>query len=721
MTCSQKIAVLLLAVCFNAKGLDLQFVPGRILVKPRPKVSEKDFAARLQAHGAIHIKTLQHINVRLLRVDESRAEAMLSALRHDPGIEYAERDGLASAVFVPNDPYVLSGQSWHLARIQAQQAWDYTFGSSNVIVAILDSGINAAHPDLAGRVLPGYDFVGNDADTSDSLGHGTAVAGVVGSDANNGIGAAGVAFGCKLLPVKVVDTTGFASYSAIAEGLRYATDQGAKVVNMSIAGSSPSSTLQDAINYAWSNNVVVVAAAGNNANSNPEYPAACDNVVAVSATEPDDTLASFSSYGNSIALAAPGDGVWTTDTDPANPYAAWRGTSFASPVVAGVAALVISANSTLSNTQIVSLLEQTADDIGPAGYDQWFGYGRVNAFRAVTSANPNAVPWATLVAQTNTGSGPGTTGGTNPPPPSELVYAPLVVQTNGVGRIAPNLNGILLQIGQVYRIRAVPGPGQIFAGWNGTASQSPVLTFSMQSNLNFVANFVPTPFAPVKGAYAGLIADANGVAPASSGYFTLAVTGMGQFTGRLRIAGVGYGFHGQLDLTGNATVSVARGALLSPLRLSLQVDLTGGTDVVVGSITDGGWASHLTGDRNVFNAQYNPAQQAGLRSFVLSQSGQTTDQAASAQSNIALSGATHVRGRLSSGSAFGSASWLSKRGDFPFYLWLNRNSQVVIGWLNFPAGQSGSATGTVIWAGSGTNSFASTLQVASVPLPSGGR
>jgi len=195
------------------------------------------------------------------------------------------------------------------------------------------------------------------------------------------------AAGLAKLPVKVVDSSGFASYSTIALGIKYAVDHGARVINLSIAGDSASATLQNAINYAWNNNVVVVAAAGNNANTVLQYPAACEHVVAVSATEPDDSRAAFSSYGSYITLSAPGDGIWTTQRDLANPYGSWRGTSFASPIVAGVAALMASANSSLSNTQIVSLLKQTADDVGAAGYDTSFGYGRINAFRAVSAAN----------------------------------------------------------------------------------------------------------------------------------------------------------------------------------------------------------------------------------------------------------------------------------------------------------------------------------------------
>ena len=147
-------------------------------------------------------------------------------------------------------------------------AWNFTTGLSNVIVAVLDSGIDASHPDLAGRILPGYDFLDNTNNTSDDFGHGTAVSGTIVAEGNNGLGVAGVAYSTRLLPVKVMDSSGFA-YSCIAEGIRSAVDQGARVINISIAGDSPSSVLQDAIHYAWSNNVIVVAAAGNNANNTP--------------------------------------------------------------------------------------------------------------------------------------------------------------------------------------------------------------------------------------------------------------------------------------------------------------------------------------------------------------------------------------------------------------------------------------------------------------------
>jgi subtilisin family serine protease len=627
--------LLALLWAFNAQAAPYppRFVPGQLLVKPRAGLSETNFSGKLHSHDAASQRTLHRSNVRVVAVPEEKAEATLAALRNDPDIEFAERDYVAEAAYVPGDPYILSGSEWHLAQIQTPQAWNFTVGLTNIIVAVLDSGVDAAHPDLATRILPGYDFVFNDPDPADDFGHGTAVCGTIVAAGNNGVGVAGVAFGCRVLPVKVMDAAGFAYYSTIAQGIHYAVDAGARIINLSIAGSSPSSTLQDAIDYAWDHNVVVVAAAGNNADNVPQYPAACEHVIGVSATEPGDTLASFSSFGNDIALSAPGDTIWTTQLDPANPYGAWRGTSFASPIVAGVAALALSANPLLSSTQIVSVLEQSADDAGAPGWDALFGYGRVNAANAVSLAMalPGALP--------------------PQPPPTNTNQIPDAV-TNA--------------------------PSVLFA----------------------------------KSRYAGLVIDTNAVTPATSGYFTLATTAAGTFTGKILIGGNYFGFRGRLDSAGDATVMVKRGKNI-PLTLALHVDLTEGTDSVTGSVTDGGWSSELIGDRNVFNAKNNPAPQAGSREFVLQAAENALVTAATGSSSISTAGAAKVKGRLSDGRAFSVGSLLAKNGDCPFYLSFNRGSEAVIGWLNFPA--SPAASGTVLWVRTGTNAFMATLTAASAP------
>jgi hypothetical protein len=289
-----------------------------------------------------------------------------------------------------------------------------------------------------------------------------------------------------------------------------------------------------------------------------------------------------------------------------------------------------------------------------------------------------------------------------------VVMAPMTMLTRGLGTVTPNLNGAMLEIGKTYQLKAVPGRGQVFGGWEGFDSTSATLSFVMKSNLTLIAKFVPSPFPSVRGNYAGLVANEQSVTPNNSGYFALTVTASGQFTGKLMMGGARQGFRGQLDLYGDATVSVRRNLQL-PLSLKLHLDLTNTSDQVAGSLTDGHWTSALAGDRNVFNSQFNPARQAGDRSFVLERADNNA-RAATGLSRIALNGVTRVQGTLADGRAFSTSSALAKNGNCPFYLSLNRGNEVVIGWLNFPIGQGPTASGTVLWVGTGTNSFAATLQ-----------
>jgi hypothetical protein len=676
-------------------------VPGRLLVKPRAGISESDFSARIAVHAGFARRLSRHSNVRIVNLANERTASALRALRADPEIEFAEPDYLASASFVPSGPLI--GSEWHLGKIQAQPAWDISTGSSNVIVAVLDSGVNAAHPDLLGKILPGYDFVWNDTNADDDFGHGTAVAGTIVAAGNNGIGVAGVAYGCQVLPVKVMDASGSASHSTIAQGIEYAVAHGARVINLSMGGDMPSSTLQEAINFAWSNNVVVVASAGNTGGTAPQYPAACDHVIAVGASDQNDSRAWFSTYGSFVSLTAPGQDIWTTQRDLSNPYAAWSGTSFSSPLVAGVAGLICAINPGLSNSEVVQVLEQTADDVGAAGPDSVFGYGRLNAYRALAAAYPGTLP--TQNVETN--SAPPDTVETTDATPS-----PLTLSTLGLGSVSGLRNGALLEVGKTYSVRASPLSGQVFAGWQGVSSQSPLLTFVMQPNLTLVATFVPSPFPAVKGNYNGLINNQTAVMPENSGAFAVTVTASGAFSGRVMLAGTRHGFHGRFDPNGDAVVAISRGTL-SLLHAHLHLDLASPTDKVSGTLSDGNWTSAMAGDRNVFSSQFRPAQQAGNRSLTLSRSDET--EAANGLSKIAVNGVTRVRGTLVDGRPFATASALSKSGDCPFYLSLNHGTEVVIGWLNFPIGQGPSANGTVLWVKSGTNSFAATLQAASAP------
>jgi hypothetical protein len=726
----------LLALAAVARGA--QFIPGQLLVKPNPRLAEAEFAARVQTHGARHRLVLRYINVHVLTVSENQAAAVLGALRRDPGIEFAERDYVARAAFVANDPYVLNGDEWHLAKIQAPQAWDVTAGFPNIVIALLDSGINALHPDLVGRVLPGYNFVSGLADTSDNFGHGTAVGGVMVAAGNNAIGVAGVAYGCTVLPVKVMDASGFASYSCIAQGIQYAVDRGVRVINISIAGDSPSSTLQSAIDYAWSNNVVVVAAAGNNTGIESQYPAACDHVVAVSATEPDDSLASFSNCGSFVTFSAPGDNIWTTQRDLSNPYGAWRGTSFASPIVAAVSALVLSVAPSLSNTQLVSLLEQSVDDIGPVGYDTSFGYGRVNAFRAVSGAvtwagaqrpPPATAPIVSLTRPANdaqfylgatvslAATATATSAGAqvtnldffaNNLKVASCSDAPFAFDWHPVGA---GIYFLTAAATDSQGLCATSAPVVIQVSTPATTSSPPVLQFPVQSTSTPDAT-TPGSSPGIKGNYAGLFADTNSVTPDSSGYCTVTATASAKFSGKLLLGSKRYGFHGRFDPAGDATLSISRGAL-GPLTVTLHINLTNGTDQITGQVTGGNWTAVLLCDRNVFNARSNPAAQAGLRLFRFDRASDNTAADAAGSSRISRSGAVSLHGKLSDKRSFALTSALAKTGDCPFYVSLSRGSEIIIGWLNFPAGQPSTTSGVVIWTKVGASGFAAALEASS--------
>jgi subtilisin family serine protease len=334
----------------------------------------------LRANGVFAVSQIPQINVLVLQVPEQAADRVAAALEHSGQFTFVEKDFIARAnATTPNDPYFSS--QWHLSKIAAPDAWDRTTGASGITIGVIDSGAQPDHPDLASKLVTGWNFLTGTTNTSDSIGHGTATSGTAAAATNNSTGVAGVAWANPVMPLVVVDSTGYASYSNIASAITYAADHGVRVMNISIAGSSSSSTLQSAVNYAWNKGSVVIAAAGNSSTSSPYYPAACQNVVSVTATDSNDNLAGFSNYGSWIDLAAPGVSITTLTTGSS--YASWSGTSFSAPIVAGTAALVLSVKPSLSAAGLVSLLEQNADNIGSSTY---FGYGRVNAYKAVAAA-----------------------------------------------------------------------------------------------------------------------------------------------------------------------------------------------------------------------------------------------------------------------------------------------------------------------------------------------
>jgi len=292
---------------------------------------------------------------------------------------------------VPNDAYYASRQ-WNLPQINAHRAWTITTGSDDITIAIVDTGVDLDHPDLQAKVVPGYDFVNKDSDPSDDHGHGSHVAGIAAAVTDNGLGVAGISWGARIMPVKVLDSAGEGFTDDVAQGVIWAAEHGADIINLSLGDYNPIPVLRDAIAYAQGKWVLVVAAAGNCAQGGPDcgginpiiYPAAYPEVIAVAATTESDGHAWFSEHHPHIDVAAPGDYVYSTYWDDI--YRSSSGTSQATPHVAGLAALIWSARPGLSNDQVKDIIEATAVDLGASGKDDFFGYGRIDAYAAVLRA-----------------------------------------------------------------------------------------------------------------------------------------------------------------------------------------------------------------------------------------------------------------------------------------------------------------------------------------------
>ncbi len=363
-----------------------KWADGELLVGVRGGVSREQAISMLNTVGGQVLEELTQINVLRIRVAPAALDAVERALQRRPEVKFVERNGILDLAATPNDP--LYSSEWHLGKIASPSAWDLTQGNSSIVVAVVDTGVDGTHPDLVNKMVPGYNVYNNNTDTSDVYGHGTMVAGIIGAETNNGLGVSSIAWLNPIMPIRITDSSLTVYYSVVANGITWAADHGAKVINVSISGVAGSSTVTSAASYAMNKGAVVVAAAGNCGcfDSTPANP----YIISVSATDQNDNLASWSSTGAYVDVAAPGVSIYTTTMGGG--YGTPSGTSVASPVAAGVMALIMSANPNLTPTQVISLLEANADDLGPVGYDTSYGYGRVDAYKAVAAAVSNLPP-----------------------------------------------------------------------------------------------------------------------------------------------------------------------------------------------------------------------------------------------------------------------------------------------------------------------------------------
>jgi len=298
--------------------------------------------------------------------------------------------GTAPEVY-PNDPYL--DRTWGLEIVGAPKAWGITCGSSSVVIAVLDSGVDLDHPDLSSKLETemDWDFVNGDDVADDDHGHGTHVSGIAAAATDNGVGVPSLGWDVSILPVKVLNADGVGNASALADAIRYAADHGADVVNMSLGGAAPCPYyLQEAVDYAYGRGVLLVAAAGNNQGNTENFPANCEHVLGVSATDSSDSVASYSNYGDHVDVAAPGTLIYSTVMG--GEYGYKSGTSMATPHVAGLAALIASRYPSYTPDQLASALLDNAVDLGSPGWDMYAGCGRIDAYQSLLQGTHGSSP-----------------------------------------------------------------------------------------------------------------------------------------------------------------------------------------------------------------------------------------------------------------------------------------------------------------------------------------
>ncbi|HET6171595.1 MAG TPA: S8 family serine peptidase [Gaiellales bacterium] len=378
---SRAVALLALVLALLAPGLAR--AADTIVVGLRPGALA---ATALDAADAVQVGAVPRLRAVVVHVAPGRRSAALRALRRSRAVRYAEPLRRLQALADPlPDPGRV--QQWGLDAIGADLAWTVTRGAG-VVVAVVDTGVAPA-PDLEGRLLPGWNVLARSDDAMDDNGHGTHVAGTVAEVAGNGLAESGVAPEASILPVKVLDSTGSGSDADVAAGIVWAADHAARIVNLSLGGSEPSTVLADGVAYARGKGVLIVAAAGNDGGA-VGVPARLAGVLAVGAVDASRVRAPFSAGGRALDLVAPGVGILQQTLDGAGGYAdrSWSGTSMATPHVAGVAALVLAAGRAKTAAGVTRLLTRTALDLGVAGRDPAYGAGLVRADAAVGQAVP---------------------------------------------------------------------------------------------------------------------------------------------------------------------------------------------------------------------------------------------------------------------------------------------------------------------------------------------
>ncbi|MFV9510865.1 S8 family peptidase [Tepidibacillus sp. LV47] len=375
------------------KGIS-HYIQNEIVVKFKKLPNQKDLQLFLKQYD-LQLKK-KHDHTIVAYCPKRSTKTLITSIEKDPRIEYVEPHFIyltneinqqptnVIRSLVPNDRLYLDYQ-WNLPIIDTELGWNLTKGKKDIVIAVIDTGVDLTHPEFQGKLVKGVNIIDPNRLPMDDDGHGTHVAGIIAANTNNGQGIAGITWYNKIMPIKVLDQSGAGTLFDVAQGIIWATDHGADVINLSLGNYAESKYLHDAILYAYSKNVVLVAATGNDNTNQLSYPAAYPEVIGVSAIAPDEQRAEFSNYGKYVDVVAPGVNI--ASTYPNNRYAALSGTSMASPHVAALAALIKSSYPKLTNREIKKIITKTATDLGIRGRDPYFGYGEINIWKAVELSN----------------------------------------------------------------------------------------------------------------------------------------------------------------------------------------------------------------------------------------------------------------------------------------------------------------------------------------------
>ena len=375
----------------SARSADAATLTDRLLVRTTGAAGASMLARQV---GARTLREIPQLGLTTLALPSgtsaSDAMARLSGL---PGVSWAEPERRLGIRATSGDPGRTS--QWGLSAMRVPAAWTVTRGDARVVVAVLDTGVDLSHPDLRNRLVEGRSFVTGRSGPADDNGHGTHVAGIIAAEADNGVGVSGVAPGCRVMPVKVLDAEGGGTTGDIVAGMVWAADHGARIINLSLGGTGGGQALDDAVSYAQAKGCLVVAAMGNDGSQQQEYPAALAGVLAVGSVDQQGGRSSFSNFGSWIGVTAPGSGILSTTPTYAvtmsdreglgRGYGTLSGTSMATPQVAGVAALVASLHPDWPAALIRKRLMTTARDLGAPGFDIETGQGLVDAWSALSA------------------------------------------------------------------------------------------------------------------------------------------------------------------------------------------------------------------------------------------------------------------------------------------------------------------------------------------------